>query len=344
MKRLAGIQFKRASKIYLFECADIEPLKQCNRVIVETEFGLGLGRVVLAPHDVEDDKAPPELKRIVRLANESDYEREKKNIDREKNAFEMCHKLIQTKNLGMKLIRVEYFFDASKAIFYFSAEQRVDFRELVRDLARVLHTRIEMKQIGVRDETKILGGIGCCGQICCCTMFLREFSPVSVKMAKEQNLAMNPTKISGLCGRLMCCLAYEHNAYEDLGKDLPRKGKTVETADGPMKVTDVNVLKRLVTLTNDDGTTVTVPVNKIQKTLPQSSAAEYEDDDASDDAGGPDDADEESGSDEFDLPMPEVTPLQNNEKPNNADRSKSRRRGKRRKRKPRGAPGENSNL
>jgi len=292
MKRLAGIQFKRAGRVYSFDCAGMNEIKAGDEVIVETELGLGLGKVVFPPKDVEDSEAPPDLKRVVRLADKSDFERERKNREREDAAFDLCSKLIKQKNLEMKLVNVEYFYDASKAIFFFSAEHRVDFRELVRDLARALHTRIEMKQIGVRDETKMMGGIGCCGRPVCCASFLREFQPVSVKMAKEQNLAMNPTKISGLCGRLMCCLAYEHETYEELSKDIPRKGKTVNLPEGPAKVIDVNVIKKLVTLSLESGGTVTMPVEKLCVPCSQTCSQPADEDD-------------------LEMDLPEVTRLDN---------------------------------
>jgi len=271
MKRLVGIQFKQASRVYFFECGESPELVAGTEVVVETEFGLGLGKVACTPKDVEDKDAPPKLKRIVRLADESDIERLRKNKERQKHAFDLCVKLIKQKKLDMKLVGVEYLYDASKAIFFFSAEQRVDFRDLVRDLARSLHTRIEMKQIGVRDESKFVGGIGCCGRQICCSTFLREFHTVSVKMAKEQNLAMNPSKISGLCGRLMCCLAFEHPFYEEACKKMPKKGKTIDTPDGPARIVDINVIKKLVTISTESGGTITVPLDKL--TQPKSPSA-----------------------------------------------------------------------
>jgi len=309
MKRLTGVQFKRAGRVYYFDCAGMDEIKAGAEVIVETELGLGLGKVVFSPKDVEDSEAPPDLKRVVRFADKSDFERERKNRDREDAAFDLCSKLIKQKNLEMKLVNVEYFYDASKAIFFFSAEHRVDFRDLVRDLARSLHTRIEMKQIGVRDETKMMGGLGCCGQPVCCAAFLREFQPVSVKMAKEQNLAMNPTKISGLCGRLMCCLAYEHETYEELSKDIPKKGRTIDTPEGPAKVIDVNVIKKLVTLSLESGGTITMPAEKLCAPCSQTRSEPPPDDD-------------------LDMDLPEVTPLDKetgaNESAQNSGKGKDR--------------------
>ncbi len=274
MKTIVGIQFKNASKIYYFDCEELKDLDKGSQVIVETELGLGLGSVVEPPRQADEKEIPGELKRVIRQVDDSDLERRKKNREREKHAFDMCWKLINEKKLQMKLVNVEYFYDASKAIFYFTAEHRVDFRELVRDLARTLHTRIEMKQIGVRDETKMMGGIGCCGQPVCCATFLREFQPVSVKMAKEQNLAMNPGKISGLCGRLMCCLSYECDVYEEMGRDMPKRGKTIETPDGTAKVVDVNVLKREVTVATEEGGMNTLPIENINPSTSSDSEEE----------------------------------------------------------------------
>jgi len=322
MKIITGVQFKRASRIYIFECADMEGLKGGDHVIVETEFGLGLGKIVSEPREVEDDMAPADLKRVVRIADDSDFERLDKNRDRGNYAFDLCNKLIHQKKLDMKLVQVEYFFDASKAIFYFSAEHRVDFRELVRDLARSLHTRIEMKQIGVRDETKLTGGLGCCGQIVCCSTFLREFHPVSVKMAKEQNLAMNPTKISGLCGRLMCCLAYEHKLYEEIGKTMPKKGKTIETPDGPARVIDVNILRKLVTIGTESGATVTVPMDKLFKPAQVRQPVRQQQKPPA-----------KSSTKSIDMPPLEVTPMQKNDG-DDAENRKPRRRSRRRRKKP----------
>ncbi len=313
MKQLVGVQFKRAARIYLFDCGDIHDFKLGDEVIVETEFGLGLGKVICEPKGYDDKQTPPSLKKVLRLADESDIQRNLKNKEREKSALDLCLRLIKQKKLEMKLVNVEYFYDASKAIFYFSAENRVDFRDLVRDLARSLHTRIEMKQIGVRDETKLVGGMGCCGQPICCASFLREFHPVSVKMAKEQNLAMNPSKISGLCGRLMCCLAYEHSLYEEMGKNMPKKGKIIDTPDGPAKVVEINVLKRLVTLAMESGATVTVSHDKSSgKAKPP--AVEKE----------------------VDLSLPEITPVENKVESEEKGKRSGRRRGRRRKKKQKG--------
>lgn len=265
MKKIVGVQFKRAGKIYDFDGEGLE-LTLGSKVVVETERGLGLGVVVVPPREVPDEQVPPDLKKVIRLANSGDIERYIANCEREKKAMQLCKKLIEDLKLDMKLVNVDYFYDASKAVFHFVAAQRVDFRELVKQLAQTLHTRIEMKQVGVRDETKLLGGVGCCGRELCCSSFLREFTPVNVKMAKDQNLAMNPTKISGVCGRLMCCLAFEHETYAELSKDLPKKGKKVLTPSGMGKVTEMNILKRIVYVELEDGTTMSFPADKL-KTL-----------------------------------------------------------------------------
>ena len=268
MKTLVGVQFKCAGRIYDFDAADAE-FKIGEKVVVETERGLGLGAVVAVPRQVPDEEIPSDLKRIVRRASASDIERQTKNCERERRAMEMCKRFIADRGLDMKLVNVDFFYDASKAVFHFVAAQRVDFRELVKDLAQALHTRIEMKQVGVRDEAKLIGGIGCCGLMLCCSTYLREFSPVNVKMAKEQNLAMNPTKISGVCGRLMCCLSYECTIYQEAGREIQKKGKKVMTDRGPGRVTDVNVLKGLVTVELESGGSATFSADKVNRLGPE---------------------------------------------------------------------------
>lgn len=262
MKTLVGVQFKRASRIYDFDAGTMI-FVQGDKVVVETERGLGLGLVLKSPREVPDEEIPKDLKRVIRKANNSDIERHMKNCEREKRAMELCKRCIKERGLDMKLVNVDFFYDASKAVFHFVAAQRVDFRELVKDLAQALHTRIEMKQVGVRDETKLIGGIGCCGMALCCSTFLRDFTPVNVKMAKEQNLAMNPTKISGVCGRLMCCLGYEAAIYHEMGRETQRKGKRIQTTLGPGKIVDVNALKRLVMVELESGSTVNIEPEKI---------------------------------------------------------------------------------
>lgn len=263
MKKIVGVQFKRAGKIYDFDAEGFE-LTLGSKVVVETERGVGLGVVVVPSREVSEEKVPLDLKKVIRLANFADIDRYIANCEREKKALQICKKLIEELKLDMKLVNVEYFYDASKAVFHFVAAQRVDFRELVKQLAQTLHTRIEMKQVGVRDETKLLGGIGCCGRELCCSSFLREFTSVNVKMAKDQNLAMNPTKISGVCGRLMCCLAFEHESYVELLKSLPKKGKRVLTPNGIGKVTEINIIKKIVYVELEDGSTFSFTADKLK--------------------------------------------------------------------------------
>ena len=244
---VAGIRFKRVGKIYYFDPAGLS-LKTGDHVIVETSRGIEYGTVVLAKKSVTDDEIVSPLKKIIRIATEEDEKAIKKNAQMEKEAMALCMEKIKNHKLEMKLIDVEYTFDHNKILFYFTADGRVDFRELVRDLAGVFKTRIELRQIGVRDESKMLGGLGICGRQLCCNLFLSDFAPVSIKMAKEQNLSLNPTKISGSCGRLMCCLKNEQEAYEDLIKRTPGVGSLVKTPDGTGQVTAVSLLKGLVTV------------------------------------------------------------------------------------------------
>ena len=233
-------------KIYYFSPKNLE-IKSGDHVIVETARGVEYGNVVLPPRDVEDEKVVQPLKEVIRIANAQDDKKEESNRKREKEAYQICLKKIKEHGLEMKLIDVEYTFDNNKVLFYFTADGRIDFRELVKDLAAIFKTRIELRQIGVRDETKILGGIGICGRALCCHTYLSEFAPVSIKMAKEQNLSLNPTKISGVCGRLMCCLKNEEETYEELNRKLPVVGDRVNTPDGLRgEVQSVNVLRQLV--------------------------------------------------------------------------------------------------
>ncbi|WP_066713654.1 PSP1 domain-containing protein [Clostridium sp. Marseille-P299] len=246
MINVIGVRFRRAGKVYFFDPAGYD-IKQGDNVIVETARGVEYGMVVLGPRDVEDEKVIQPLKSVMRTATPEDDETEKKNKEKEKDAFRICLEKIAKHGLEMKLIDCEYTFDNNKVLFYFTADGRIDFRELVKDLAAVFKTRIELRQIGVRDETKIVGGIGICGRPLCCHTHLSEFAPVSIKMAKEQNLSLNPTKISGVCGRLMCCLKNEEEAYEDLNAKLPNVGDRVTTSDNLQgEVSSVSVLKQLV--------------------------------------------------------------------------------------------------
>lgn len=246
MVEVIGVRFRNVGKIYYFGPKDYE-IHVGDHVIVETARGVEYGYVVLAPREVEDTAVVQPLKDVLRIASQEDEERELKNREKEKEAFQICLEKIREHELEMKLIDVEYTFDNNKVLFYFTADGRVDFRSLVKDLAAVFKTRIELRQIGVRDETKILGGIGICGRPLCCHTYLTEFAPVSIKMAKEQNLSLNQTKISGACGRLMCCLKNEQETYEELNKKLPGIGDTVTTKEGLQgKVHSVSVLRQYV--------------------------------------------------------------------------------------------------
>lgn len=256
MINVIGVRFRNAGKIYYFDPGKME-IEAGNHVIVETARGIEYGHVVLGCREVEDSKVIQPLKSVIRMANQEDEDNEAANKKKEKDAFKICIEKIKKHNLDMKLIDVEYTFDNNKVLFYFTADGRIDFRELVKDLAAVFKTRIELRQVGVRDETKIVGGIGVCGRPLCCHSYLSEFIPVSIKMAKEQNLSLNPTKISGVCGRLMCCLKNEEETYEYLNSKLPNVGDYVNTDDGLKgEVHGVNVLRQqvkvLVTINRDE--------------------------------------------------------------------------------------------
>ena len=246
MTRVIGVRFRTAGKIYFFAPASLD-VEKGQHVIVETARGVEYGSVVLGIRDVEDEKVVQPLKAVIRIATSDDDEIEFKNREKEKEAFKICLEKIKKHELDMKLIEAEYTFDNNKVLFYFTADGRIDFRELVKDLAAVFKTRIELRQIGVRDETKIMGGIGVCGRSLCCYSYMPEFIPVSIKMAKEQNLSLNPTKISGVCGRLMCCLKNEEETYEELNSHLPNIGDIV-TSDDNLKgeVHSVSVLRQTV--------------------------------------------------------------------------------------------------
>lgn len=246
MVNVIGVRFKPAGKTYYFDPLDFD-IKQGDSVIVETSRGIEYGEVVMSKKTIDNDQFKKPLKGVIRIATEEDTEKSKRNRELEKEAYKICLEKIQNHKLEMKLVEVEYTFDGNKILFYFTADGRIDFRELVKDLASVFKTRIELRQIGVRDETKILGGIGICGRELCCHSHLSEFIPVSIKMAKEQNLSLNPTKISGVCGRLMCCLKHEEETYEELNRRLPNVGDRVTTDDGfKGEVHSVNVLRQLV--------------------------------------------------------------------------------------------------
>ncbi len=253
MIKVIGVRFRTAGKIYFFDPLNFE-IKRGDHVIVETARGIEFGTVMTGVTEVEDEKIIQPLKPVIRIANQRDIEQEANNKIKEKEAFRVCLEKIRKHELEMKLIDAEYTFDNNKVLFYFTADGRIDFRELVKDLASVFKTRIELRQIGVRDETKIVGGIGICGRPLCCHSYLSDFIPVSIKMAKEQNLSLNPTKISGVCGRLMCCLKNEEETYEELNRRLPGIGDYVTTEDGLKgEVQSVNVLRQLVKVVVEQG-------------------------------------------------------------------------------------------
>lgn len=262
MVRVVAIQFNHAGKMYDFNAGDLE-LKPGDRVVVDTERGAGLGTVVSLPQDKDPVQFTQPLAMVRRLMTPEDEQTQAHHARREQEAREFCLRRIKERGMEMKLVRVEYLFDGSKAIFYFTADGRVDFRELVKDLAHTFHTRIEMRQIGVRDESKMVGGLGICGRELCCASFLRDFQPVSVKMAKEQNLALNPTKISGQCGRLLCCLDYEYEAYCDLRKNFPKCGKRACTTAHCGTVEKMNLLTGELALRQGDGKLVNVHVTEL---------------------------------------------------------------------------------
>ena len=245
MEMVVGVRFRNVGKIYYFNPKDYK-VKVGDHVIVETARGVEYGRVVLEPRAVKEDEVVHPLKEVLRVATKEDEEHEAENRLKEKDAFKICKKKIREHGLEMKLIDAEYTFDNNKVLFYFTADGRIDFRQLVKDLASVFKTRIELRQIGVRDETKILGGIGICGRTLCCHTYLSEFAPVSIKMAKEQNLSLNQTKISGVCGRLMCCLKYENDIYMEFRRGMPDVGEKIKTPDGMAKVVETNLLENTI--------------------------------------------------------------------------------------------------
>ena len=265
MVKVIGVRFRTAGQIYFFDPGKLK-IKKGDHVIVETARGIEYGTVVGNPREVPNEKVIQPLKPVLRIATERDNEQEASNKLKEKEAFKICLEKIQKHRLEMKLIDAEYTFDNNKVLFYFTADGRIDFRELVKDLAAVFKTRIELRQIGVRDETKILGGIGICGRELCCHSHLSEFVPVSIKMAKEQNLSLNPAKISGVCGRLMCCLKHEEETYEELNRKLPNIGDHVTTFDGLKgEVASVNVLRQLVKVIVDVGDEKEIQEYKVEQ-------------------------------------------------------------------------------
>ena len=267
MIKIVGVRFRTAGKIYYFDPKKL-PIKKGDHVIVETARGIEYGSVVANPKEIPDDEVVQPLKAVMRIATPDDDARVERNLAKEKDAMRICAEKIRKHKLDMKLIDAEYTFDNNKVLFYFTADGRIDFRQLVKDLAAIFKTRIELRQIGVRDETKILGGIGICGRQLCCHTYLSEFAPVSIKMAKEQNLSLNQTKISGVCGRLMCCLKNEQETYEALNKSLPGTGDTVTLPDGLQGIVhSVNVLRQRVKViveVNDEKEIQEYPVGELK--------------------------------------------------------------------------------
>ncbi|MEE0955641.1 MAG: regulatory iron-sulfur-containing complex subunit RicT [Eubacterium sp.] len=269
MTTVVGVRFRNTGKAYYYDPADLD-LKTGNKVIVETVYGTEIGRIALPPRQVEDSEIVKPLRKVTRLATEEDKKQEIINIEKEKEAYRICRQKIKERGLDMKLVKAEYAFDNKKVLFYFTADGRVDFRELVKDLAAAFKTRIELRQIGVRDETKTLGGIGICGRELCCTSYLNDFAPVSIRMAKEQNLSLNPSKISGVCGRLLCCLKNEQEAYEYLNRKMPKMGEEVITPEGADgEVVSMNILRqtvRVLTEEGDDKEITEFPVDELELT------------------------------------------------------------------------------
>lgn len=296
MVKVVGIRFRNAGKIYYFGPGKLQ-LKAGMHAIVETARGVEMGTVMTDPREVSEESVVQPLKPVIRIATEQDEKQAEKNRQKEKEAFKICLEKIAKHKLDMKLVEAEYTFDNNKLLFYFTADGRIDFRELVKDLASVFKTRIELRQIGVRDETKMVGGIGICGRELCCNKHLSEFVPVSIKMAKEQNLSLNPTKISGVCGRLMCCLKHEQDTYEYLNEKLPNVGDFVRTVDGNKgEVMSVNVLRQkvkiVVTDKDDNKEVMEYPVAELKfkpkrrKNSERLSAEEYKALEALEDKGG----------------------------------------------------------
>lgn len=263
---VVGVRFKKAGKVYYFDPNDLN-LSADDGVIVETSRGIEYGTVVIGSREVPEEEVVGSLKKVLRRANDEDYEQLQANLEKGKKAFAICLEKIATHGLPMKLVDVEQTFDGNKIIFYFTADGRIDFRELVKDLASIFRTRIELRQIGVRDEAKMIGGLGCCGRELCCSMWLSDFASVSIRMAKDQNLSLNPTKISGICGRLMCCLKFENDAYEQAKEIFPEPGKRVTTPDGDGRVTGINIFKQTVNVElRESKIIMEYPINIIQET------------------------------------------------------------------------------
>ena len=262
MKKIVGIRFKSSGKVYDFDCGAFV-LKQGDPVIVETGQGFGFGTVVVPPTTREHQASDRPLKKVFRLASEKDFQKIEKNLATEKKAYSFCQQCIEELGLKMNLFSVECSFDASKLTFFFTSEGRVDFRQLVKRLVKELNARVEMRQVGIRNQAKMCGGLGRCGRNICCSAFIEKFEPVSIRMAKEQNLSLNPTKISGLCGRLMCCLAFEEGTYKELKKGLPKIGKMVTTKNGKGKVLRHNIIHNRATIRYESGQEVETELKEI---------------------------------------------------------------------------------
>jgi cell fate regulator YaaT (PSP1 superfamily) len=263
MIRIVPLKFQQAGRQYDFNATTLE-LNAGDKVVVETDRGRAMATVVVEPREIEDSEAPEGLKSILRIATEEDLALAETNSAREADAYKYCQERIKSRQLEMKLVRAEYAFDGSKIIFFFTADGRIDFRELVKDLAHYFHTRIEMRQIGVRDEAKMVGGLGICGRELCCSSFLTQFNPVSVKMAKEQGLALNPTKISGQCGRLLCCLGYEFETYSALKKGMPKCGKKIAWQNREYNVTSIDILRQQINLRDQEGSCCCITLKELQ--------------------------------------------------------------------------------
>lgn len=263
MPLVVGVSFKTAGKVYYFNPNGLE-LKEGDAVIAETARGIEFGEIMIEPREVPDEEIVPPLRKVVRKATDSDIRKEESNRHREKNAYATCQRKIQSYNLPMKLIDAEYCFDGSQVTFYFSAESRVDFRELVKDLASTLRTKVQLHQVGVRDEAKLFGGMGPCGRVLCCSSFMSDFEPVSMKMAKEQSLFLNPLKFSGICGKLMCCLKYEYPMYREMKSSFPAIGAVVSTPQGQGKVVETNVMKRTLAVELEDGIVTQFAVESLE--------------------------------------------------------------------------------
>jgi len=257
MERIIYVRLRDFGQAYSYNAVDLD-MKEGNYVIVEHDRGLDYGQIVCPRQAAGENKPKDPLKKIMRFANESDLKQIAENRLKAKEVFAACQKKIEEHKLKMKLVQAEYSFDRTKIVFYFTASGRVDFRELVKDLAKIFKARIELRQIGVRDEARLFGGFGPCGRELCCAKFLKDFEPVTIKMAKEEGLPLNPPKISGLCGRLMCCLSFEYEVYKNLAKGLPREGERINTAQGKGKVVSINVFKRTASVELEDGTQVEI--------------------------------------------------------------------------------------